>query len=607
VNRPAARTPPGEILLEVAWEVCNQVGGIYTVLRSKAPSMVGRWGRRYCAVGPWVPDKAAVEFEAARPSGRWGRVVEALGEQGVTARAGYWLVPARPRVILLETALPRAELDALKHRLWTDHGIESPSSDLLIDAALGFGEAVRKLVEAMCAEWAGEPADRGAGRRLLAHFHEWQGAVGMLLLSRELPLATVFTTHATSLGRYVASGGRDLYEELPRIDSDAEAARYGIRCQHGIERSCARVAEALTTVSPVTGEECSALLGRTPDAITPNGLNIERYDVGHDFQTLHAQYKERIHLFSMAHFFPSRAFDLDKTLYLFTSGRFEPRNKGFDLCLEAMARLNAELKTAELDLTVVLFIVTQRATRSLEPGVLQRRGILDELRDVAAHMTQEVGERLFRRGAAGERVRLDELVDDYWLLRFRRTQHALQSDRLPPLCTHVLEDESSDPILGHLRALGLRNDFADPVKVVYHPDFVSSVNPLWGIEYEQFVRGCHLGIFPSAYEPWGYTPLECIALGVPAITSDLAGFGRYVRERFAAPESWGLEVLNRRGRSFEQAAAELCRKLLAFCRRDRRARIALRNAVAERAWDFDWSELGRAYHEVHDRLLSRTP
>jgi glycogen(starch) synthase len=233
--------------------------------------------------------------------------------------------------------------------------------------------------------------------------------------------------------------------------------------------------------------------------------------------------------------------------------------------------------------------------------------VLEELQSVAKHVTQSVGEELFRRGAAGERVRLDDLVDDYWRLRFLRTQHALRANRLPLLATHLLEDEANDPVLQQLRALGLRNAAEDPVKVVYHPEFVTSVNPLWGLEYEQFVRGCHLGIFPSTYEPWGYTPLECIALGVPAVTSDLAGFGRYVMERFPDYEQWGMSVLRRRGRSFDEAAADLSAQLLEFCRMDRRGRIALRNSVAQRAWDFDWTDLGHAYHAVHDLALAGHP
>jgi glycogen(starch) synthase len=130
------------------------------------------------------------------------------------------------------------------------------------------------------------------------------------------------------------------------------------------------------------------------------------------------------------------------------------------------------------------------------------------------------------------------------------------------------------------------------------------VNPLWGIEYEQFVRGCHLGIFPSAYEPWGYTPLECVAMGVPAVTSDLAGFGRYVAETYPDHDHWGVNLLARRGRSFDEAAADLTTKLLEFCRLDRRGRIALRHEVQQRAREFDWPKLVAAYHRAHDRALA---
>jgi glycogen(starch) synthase len=194
-------------------------------------------------------------------------------------------------------------------------------------------------------------------------------------------------------------------------------------------------------------------------------------------------------------------------------------------------------------------------------------------------------------------------VDEYWRLRHRRVQHAFRTQRLPGVCTHLLDDVEQDPLLVHMAHLGLKNAPEDPVKVVYHPAFISPVSPLWGMDYEQFVRGCHLGIFPSSYEPWGYTPLECVAMGVPAITSDLAGFGRYVSEVFPDHDDWGLVVLRRRGRSFQDAAADLNRRLLRFCRFERRERIALRNLVESHSRAFDWSRLASAYHEAHDRAL----
>jgi len=216
-----------------------------------------------------------------------------------------------------------------------------------------------------------------------------------------------------------------------------------------------------------------------------------------------------------------------------------------------------------------------------------------------------VGQRMFERAASGAPLEMDAHVSEYWSLRYRRTQQALRTGRLPEIITHQLEDEAGDPVLNYIRVLGLLNRREDPVKVVYHPAFISTTNPLWGIEYDQFVRGCHLGVFPGAYEPWGYTPLECMALGVPAITSDLAGFGRYVQERYPDHDSWGVNVLKRRGRSYHDAAADLTRWLLAFCRLDRRGRIHLRNEVEKRSWDFDWKRLVPNYHRAHEMALER--
>lgn len=601
---PGAARTPAPLLLEFSTEVCNPVGGIYQVIRSKAPFMIERWGERYCLVGPYVEPRAALEFEPHTPSGRFASLIQQLKDDGIGARFGTWLVSGKPQVILLESWLPAHRLDELKFLLWREHAIQTPAGDHAVDLAVSFAHASLTLLRRAAALWA---LDRpGAVQTILAHFHEWLGALAIPGVRRErLPVACAFTTHATLLGRYMASAEESFYDRLSSVDQDLEASRYNIRGQHAIERACAHGAHVFTTVSPITGEECSQLLGRKPDVITPNGLNTERYDVGHEFQTQHAQFKAAIHRFTMGYFFPSYTFDLDRTVYMFTSGRFEPRNKGFDLCLEAMARLNAQLKDFGLPTTVVFFLVSQRPVRSINPQALYMRGVLNELREVCSHIMEHVGEKLFPAAARGERVNIDQMVDAYWALRYRRTQQALKISGLPPVVTHVLEDDARDPVLNHLRALGLFNRPEDPVKIAYHPEFISPASPLWGIEYDQFVRGCHLGIFPSAYEPWGYTPQECIAMGTPAVTSDLAGFGRYAVDRFSDPQQWGLVVLKRRGRSFHDAAADLARWLLEYCRLDRRGRIDRRNRVESHAGEFDWSKMVRAYHQAHDIAVTR--
>jgi glycogen(starch) synthase len=602
-------------LLEIAWEVCNQVGGIYQVMRSKAPLMVHRWRDQYCMVGPYLETKAPVEFDPSRATGWLARLVEALEQGGMRVHHGHWLIQGRPRVLLLEYKRLSDDLPALRRSLWTELGIEAPDSEPVVDNAVLFGEAVRRTLAAAAGvlshgelHGSGETfgMEEPVPARLVAHFHEWQGAVALPYVRRTgLRIGTLFTTHATQLGRYIASSEPDFYDKLERIDDVAEAAHYNVRAQHGVERACARDAHVFTTVSPITAEECTALLGRSPDLITPNGLTISRFNVGHDLQTFHADFKQRIHAFTMGYFFPHHRFDLDRTLYMFTSGRFEPHNKGFDLCLDAMARLNAQLKLARTGITVVFFVIASRPTRSIHPLALEKRGVLNELRDVCENILERVGDALFTRAAAGGKLQLDNLVDEYWQLRYRRTQAALRTDVLPPIVTHILEDDRTDPILTQLRSLELFNRADDAVKIVYHPEFITPVNPLWGIEYEQFVRGCHLGVFPSAYEPWGYTPLECMALGTPAISSDLAGFGRYLDELLPDHDRWGVWVLPRRGRTFNDAADDLARRLFEFCMLTRRERVSLRNEVEKRCWEFDWSKLGSAYHRAHDLALER--
>lgn len=604
-RRPGASGARGPVLFELSTEVCNQVGGIYQVIRSKAESMVERWGSRYCLVGPYNAASASIEFEERRPSGRWAQLMEALERRGVRAHIGHWLITGRPRVILLEHTMPPGRLDQIKYLLWEKHSIVSPGGDAVVDTAASFADAAYHLVRSAAEVWPPEP---GTGRRnVVAHFHEWLGGMAIPMLRAEgIKAATVFTTHATLLGRYMASNDEYFYDHLPFVDQAAEAGRYNVRGQHSMERACAHGAHVFTTVSPITAEECTHLLGRSPELVTPNGLNISHYDLGHEFQTAHAQHKERINRFTMGYFFPSYTFDLDRTLYLFTSGRFEPRNKGFDLCLETMARLNAQLKAFDLGVTVIFFIVTRQPTKSINPLSLQCRGVLNELEDLCDHILQDVRRKMFPLAASGHRVDLDRLVDQYWAMRYRRTQQALKVTSLPPIVSHMLWDDANDPVLNHVRTLGLFNRAEDPVKIVYHPEFITSTNPLWQIDYDQFIRGCHLGVFPSAYEPWGYTPLECIASGVPAITSDLAGFGRFVAENDERSEEWGLTVLPRRGRSYHDAAADLARRILQFCRYERRGRIDLRNEVVKRAPVFDWSRLVRYYHTAHDLALDRS-
>ena len=360
-----------------------------------------------------------------------------------------------------------------------------------------------------------------------------------------------------------------------------------------------------TTVSEVTAHEAEHLLRRKPDLILPNGLRVERFAALHEFQNLHARYKERIHQFVRGHFFGSYCFDLDSTLYFFFAGRYEYQNKGIDLLIEALHRLNGHLKHTSNDRTVVVFLITPAATRSVNVNVLNDHFLLDELRRVCNDITDQIGPRMFEAAASGELPDPQTLLTDQQIIRLKRMLLTRRRGTPPPIVTHDMEHDDADPILAHLRHRRLFNAAEDRVKVVYHPAFLSATNPLFGLEYEDFVRGCHLGVFPSYYEPWGYTAAECTVMGVPSVTSNLAGFGTFIASQVPDHTRRGIYVIDRHGGP-GPALDELTQILIEFCSMTRRERIAQRNRTERLSELFDWGNLGQHYDQAHELALSRT-
>jgi glycogen(starch) synthase len=308
----------------------------------------------------------------------------------------------------------------------------------------------------------------------------------------------------------------------------------------------------------------------------------------------------------MAHFFQSYSFDLDKTIYLFTSGRYEYKNKGFDLTIEALSKLNQQLKEEKSDITVVMFFVTKKDFYSIKPEVLQSKAMMQEISQTCEAIQSQIGKRLFYESTTRYDNQLPDLnsfIDEYWKLRYRRTIQSWKTKNNPLVITHKLVDEKNDEILNTLQSKKLLNSPTDPVKIVYHPDFINTSNPLFGMEYHQFVRGCHLGIFPSFYEPWGYTPLECMASGVPSITSDLSGFGDYILHHLPNHDEYGLHVIERGKRTFEWSANQLSEVMYSFLTKSRRERIMQRNNVENNSALFDWSNLIKHYQTAYNLAI----
>ncbi len=589
-------------LVEIAWEVCNQVGGIYTVIRSKVPTIKERWGENYFLIGPYVHENVSAVFDPIDDyNDPVGKAVHEMRQQGFEVHYGVWLVSGRPRVVLFNPFSVMDRLGSYKYDFWEHHAISSPEGDTLTDQVIAFGYQVKEFFRILSQDHI------RAGKNIIAHFHEWMAGVPIPIMRRyQLPVKIVFTTHATMLGRYLAMNDPLFYEYLPFYDWEKEAAHFNISARVRIERAAAHGSHIFTTVSDVTDQECEHLLGRKCDVIVPNGINIERFEALHEFQNLHLEYKKKIQQFVMGHFFQSYSFDLDKTLYFFTSGRYEYRNKGYDLTLEALARLNWKMKAAGLDTTVVMFLVTKKPFESVNPRVLHSRAVMEEIRQTCEQIQKQIGNRLFNATAASKDHRLPELndfIDDHMRLKLRRTLQSWKSRHLPSIVTHNLYDDDKDEVLNFLRSSKLLNSAEDRVKIVYHPDFISSTNPLFGIDYTQFVRGCHLGIFPSYYEPWGYTPMECTASGVPAVTSDLSGFGDYVLKSMPDHNARGIFVIDRRHGDYNKSADQLADLLFDFVMLSRRDRITQRNIVESSSVFFDWEYLAYHYEDAYQQAL----
>ncbi len=590
---------PAPLLFEVSWEACNQVGGIYTVLRSKAATTTEIWGDRYCLVGPYSHDKAAMEFEELEVGPILGPAFDAMRDEGYKLHYGRWLVTGHPRVVLIDFYDRFDKLNEFRYALWSECGINYPDADTTMNDCVMFGFLLTRFFEHLCRL-------NHTDRPVIAQFHEWMAAVAIpLIRRRDLPIATIFTTHATLLGRYICSTSRDFYERLPWINADVEAGERQIYHRYCLERAATAGCHVFTTVSDITATEADHLLKRRPDKILPNGLRVDKFAAIHEFQNLHRESKERIHEFVQGHFFGSYSFDLEKTIYLFTAGRYEYHNKGIDVFVEALSRLNNHLLQADSDVTVVAFIVTAAATHTMNVKVLQNHSMLAELKSSCERIGDNIERRLFAMAATGHMPDPVNLIDQEEAVLLKRLIHSRRRTELPPIVTHHMMDDQNDPILAHLRHRQLFNNEHDRVKVIFHPEFISRTNPLFAMDYPEFVRGCHLGVFPSYYEPWGYTPAECAVMGIPSVCTDLSGFGSFISANFPDHEDNGIFVLRRRHVDPGATIEQLNDILVRFSRLNRRDRINMRNRVERLSECLDWNRLDPAYEEARALALRR--
>uniref|UniRef100_A0A9R1SQJ6 Glycogen [starch] synthase n=3 Tax=Cyprinus carpio TaxID=7962 RepID=A0A9R1SQJ6_CYPCA len=588
------------VLFEIAWEVANKVGGIYTVIQTKARLTCEEWGENYFLVGPYMESSVRTQVELIEPcNATLRRTIDKMNSSGCKVYFGRWLIEGSPYVILLDVGFTAWSLDRWKSELWENCSIGVPWFDREANDAVLFGFLTAWLLGEFAAQCDEPP-------HIVAHFHEWLAGLGLVLCrQRQLPVATIFTTHATLLGRYLCAGNVDFYNKLAEFNVDKEAGDRQIYHRYCLERAAARCAHVFTTVSQITAIEAEHLLKRKPDIVTPNGLNVKKFSAMHEFQNLHAQSKARIQEFVRGHFYGHLDFNLDKTVFLFIAGRYEFSNKGADIFLEALARLNYLLRVNHSEVTIIAFFIMPARTNNFNVETLKGQAVRKQLWDTAQTVKERFGKKLYESLLVGQLPDVSKMLDKEDFTMMKRAIFATQRQCLPPICSHNMLEDSSDPILNCIRRIGLFNSAQDRVKVIFHPEFLSSTSPLLPMDYEEFVRGCHLGVFPSYYEPWGYTPAECTVMGIPSISTNLSGFGCFMEEHIADPSAYGIYILDRRYRGVDESCNQLTSFLFQFCQQSRRQRIIQRNRTERLSDLLDWRYLGRYYVSARHMALAK--
>ncbi|RME53572.1 glycosyltransferase [Candidatus Woesearchaeota archaeon] len=587
--------PIADVVFECSWEVCNKVGGINTVLKSKAGLMKERYAE-YFMVGPYVEKNAQVELDEAEPPSFLKKAFAECSARGIRCYFGSWLIKGEPKVVLIDASALLSQKDSIKAKLWEEFHIDSLHSRWEFEEPMLWSWAVGVLLEAVERELV--------GKKVVVHCHEWLAGFALLYLrSVRSSIASVFTTHATMLGRALAGSGYDLYAMLDSINPQEWAQKVGVQDKFSAERAMASQADVFSTVSEITALEAERILGRRPEVLLLNGLELERFPTFEETSIRHATNREIIREFLSYYFFPYYTFDVEHTLMFFFVGRYEFRNKGIDVLIDALAKLNKKLQEEGGDRHIVVFFWVPMGTRGVKQEIVENKNFFNHLKESVARRLEKLLQRLVydlaSSGSDGKLVLEKDFIQELKrdLMHFRRVGN-------PPMITHHIDNEQNDPLLNSLLSKGLDNKQDDRVKVVVYPAYLDGSDSLLNLPYYDAITGCHLGVFPSSYEPWGYTPLETAACGVPSVTTDLAGFGRFVMKKVHGEEG-GIYVVPRYKHSYDEAVQELFEILLRFARLNRSERVHEKIKAKSLSALADWRQFVNFYVQAHNVALQR--
>ncbi|MDE6534881.1 MAG: glycogen/starch synthase [Muribaculaceae bacterium] len=544
-------TESPSLLFETSWEVCNKVGGIYAVLSTKARTLQTLYKDKVIFVGPdvWTDASPSPYFtEVASVLKGWKKAAQL--PDGISVRVGRWNVPGRPIAVLVKFDAMYDSLPQLYGEMWEKYGVDSLHAYGDYPEACAFSYAAAHVIESISRFLGYED-----GEGVIAHFDEWTTGMGLLHVKSYLPgAATVFTTHATSIGRSICGNGKDLYAYFSGYNGDQMARELNMEAKHSLEKAAAHQADCFTTVSEVTARECEQLLEIRP-LVTPNGFEKDFVPKTAKKMAV-ARAAARKALLEMASALTGAQLP-DNTFLVATSGRCEYRNKGIDVFLDACNILRHEL-TAD-DTPVVCLIMVPAWSRNVRPELVEA---------IASESKTGIAD---------------------------------------PVITHGLNNPDSDPIINSIRRLGFSNQHSDKLHMIYVPCYLDGSDGLFGgLTYYDLLPGLDATVFPSYYEPWGYTPMESVAFGVPTVTTSLSGFGMWVENEFGKDSfaQSGVYVSERNDGNYSALCSEIAARLNEIIRADEKTAAALRSAAASTADRADWAHFMEYYLVAYAEALN---
>ncbi|MEG1555927.1 MAG: glycogen/starch synthase, partial [Bacteroidales bacterium] len=535
-----------DYIFETSWEICNKVGGIYTVLSTKAFTVVEQYKNNYICIGPDLSKENNAHGDFVEDSTLFRNWKEIAHNEGLRIRIGRWKVSGNPIVILVDFTPFYEKKNDILTQFWLKYKLDSISGQWdYIEPAL-FGYAAGKVIESFY-QFHCTSMDK-----IIAHFHEWMTGTGILHLESVTPqIATVFTTHATVLGRCIAGNGLPLYDNLEQYHPQEAAAKFGVQSKFSLEHLSAKMSDAFTTVSDITNQECEAFFNQEVDCVTINGFENNFVPKEDEYQEKRmAARKKLLHVASslIQQEIP------DNALLLVNSGRYEFRNKGIDLFIEALARLS---KNPSLDREVVAFIMVPAGTSG------NRMDLIKKMQDP---------------------ISSNPITHDY--------------------TTHPLYDPDQDPIIQSLNHYELNNAPECKIKVIFVPVYLNGEDGIFNMDYYDLLIGFDLSAFPSYYEPWGYTPLESVAFGIPTITTSLAGFGIWAKEKFGDQKS--VWVIERRDDNNDEVSTEIAHAIYYYTTCDRTRKEEHDTFAIEIAQHALWKNLYVHYLEAYDKAIQKS-